>query len=798
MRFRLVFALLFGALVRPAVGAEVVDFSHDITPILRRRCIECHSEEKKKGGLSLNTREAMLRGGENGAVVRPGDSAHSPLLARVLSRDADEQMPPKGDRLTDDEVAKLRAWIDAGAPWTEGFAFKKPAYDPPLKPRRPVLPAARGGRTNLIDRILDEQLARDHQARPAPLGDAAFARRVHLDLIGLPPSTEALDAFLADRHPDKRARLVERLLTNDVAYAEHWLSFWNDLLRNDYAGTGYIDDGRRQISSWLYRALLENKRYDQFVRELIAPTTESEGFTYGIKWRGAVSAGQTTPVQFAQSLGQSFLGINLKCASCHDSFIDRWTLAESYGLAAIYSDTPLEIFRCDKPTGRMAKPGWLFPELGGIDASKPKAERLKEVAALLTHPDNGRFTRTLVNRLWHRLMGRGIVHPVDAMQTAPWNSDLLDALASDFADHGYNLKWTLALICDSAAYQSRAEVKKPGQDDHGYHYAGPRAKRVTAEQFVDALWQLTGTAPERYDAPVVRAHVDPNLKADAKWIWSPGAVPPPAGDTATFKTTFVLSEAPAAASAILTADNSYTLFVNGRKLKSGDNWEAVDTVDVLPALQTGENTIVITAKNGGDAPNPAGLVCEVVWRTKNGRVRTLGTGAEWSCLHSGADDHGIVKGSDWTPAVVLDDAGWRDKVSPKLRAALTVALAPEHPMVRASLLKSDMLQRTLGRPNREQIVSMRPDELSTLEAMDLSNGPVLAGILADGAKKLTARGWRSPDAFVEWLYRASLSRPPTRRELATARDALGPKLTPEGVEDVLWSVLLLPEFQFIR
>src|SRR5690606_692829 len=116
-------------------------------------------------------------------------------------------------------------------------------------------------------------------------------------------------------------------------------------------------------------------------------------------------------------------------ASCHDSFIDRWKLDEAYGLAAIYATTPLEIHRCDKPVGRKAVPTWIFPELGQIPADAPQPERLKQLAALMTHPENGRFTRTIVNRLWHRLMGRGIVHPVDAMDTAPWSNDLLDFLA---------------------------------------------------------------------------------------------------------------------------------------------------------------------------------------------------------------------------------------------------------------------------------------------------------------------------------------------------------------------------------
>src|SRR4029077_6327644 len=125
--------------------------------------------------------------------------------------------------------------------------------------------------------------------------------RVYLDVVGLLPEPEKLDEFLTDQRSDKRTRLVQELHRDDVTYAEHWLTFFNDLLRNDYTGTGFITGGRKQITTWLYRALVENMPYDQLVRELIAPTAESEGFIQGIRWRGNVNASQSPEVQFAQS-----------------------------------------------------------------------------------------------------------------------------------------------------------------------------------------------------------------------------------------------------------------------------------------------------------------------------------------------------------------------------------------------------------------------------------------------------------------------------------------------------------------
>lgn len=802
VRFSVPLLVLLASLVLESgiQAATPVDFAHEIVPILRESCGECHTGDKKKGGLSFNTRESLLKGGEEGAVVVPGDVAHSRLIEAVTTSDPEKRMPPKGQRLTPEQVAKLKAWIAGGAVWTEGFSFKKPTYEPPLKPRRPELPKVRQGRTNLVDRILDAQMAQQKTKRPAPLDDAAFARRVTLDLVGLLPEPAALAEFLADRRADKRSRWVDRWLTNEVAYAEHWMSFWNDLLRNDYAGTGFIDGGRRQISTWLYRSLIENKPYDQMARELVSPTPESEGFSRGIQWRGEVSAGQVVPVQFAQSIGQTFLGINLKCASCHDSFIDRWTLQDAYGLAAIYSEKPLQLHRCDKPTGKMATPAWLFPEIGQVDASKPQPERLKQLAGLLTHPENGRFSRTIVNRLWHRLMGRGIVHPTDAMQTEPWNVDLLDGLASHLADNHYDLKATLALIAKSSSYQSQAEVRGSGRDDHGYRYAGPRAKRLTAEQFIDALWQITDTAPKTHDAPVVRGRMDPSAAPSAHWIWSSDSKSPAGGEVVTFRKYIDLSEVPTSAGAAITADNAYALFVNGHPVKSDDNWETVESVELTPVLKVGSNEIVIRASNGGSAPNPAGLFFQMQWRFKDGLTGSMGTGAKWEMAASDVDEAGKLKntGAAWTAAVEIDDSAWRARVAGGIQEALNQARSSGKYRVRASLMKSDLLQRTLGRPNREQIVSVRPEELSTLEAMDLSNGSILAGELSKGAKKLLTRDWKSSDALIDYLYVSALSRSPNKGELELARTVMGTNRSVEGLEDFLWSLILLPEFQLIR
>ncbi len=830
------FLPLFATVLLPVIAAgaivPAVDFSHDIVPILREHCAACHTGDKKKGGFSMDSRANLIAGGENGRVIEAGRSAESKLIKAILSTDPDEQMPPpdaKQKRVPAEKIALLKAWIDSGVAWEDGFTFRKPAYEPPLKPRVVALPPAKGARTNPIDRILDAYLAQHAKPPPPRVDDAAFARRVHLDLIGLLPEPEDLARFMGDPAPDKRARLVQSLLTRDTDYTEHWISFWNDLLRNDYAIAGFGPASGSPITRWLYDALLNNKPYDAMVRELIAPPTpDSAGFSTGLTWRGTVSASQTREAQFAQSISQAFLGINMKCASCHDSFVDRWKLTDAYGLAAIYANRPLQITRCDKATDKVAHPAWIFPELGQIQAEAPQTERLKQLAALMTHPDNGRFTRTVVNRLWHRLMGRGIVHPVDAMQTEPWNADLLDFLASDFFANGCDLKKTFALICTSEAYQSRVVVRQRDDNAGVYVFEGPRARRMTAEQFLDAVWQLTGSQPAASDAPVLRGRPDARLVSDtqltAQWIWegaelkekptnateaaSPEPVSPPVKKERTklvLRKTITLEDTPETARGVLGQESAgVRCYVNGTALQNDKQLigtQGLVAVDFKGALRKGPNEIVFVVNRPPSTEPAPGVFFEARCRMKQGTA-VLRTDDTWEWSPDLRDLKTKVTVSDaasarWLPVVAVPVQPRQEALRPVITETMAHLLMPAPP-VRASLMKCDLLQRALGRPNREQIVSMRPEELTTLEALDLANGATLAEAFARGAKRLVARTWASPDALTTWLYRFAVSRQPSPDELSSARELLGPSANEQGVQDLLWTVCMLPEFQLIR
>jgi hypothetical protein len=779
---------LFAILALVCSARAEVDFVHDVLPILRIHCTECHTGNQKKGGLSISTRGQLLEGSEFGEVVAPGNAQNSLMIKLLRSQDEDEWMPPKGPRLSQKEIMILERWIDEGLAWPNGVQIGALSWEPSLSLREVSLPPVYQGREHSIDRILDADLMKRNARLPELVDDRSFIRRATLDVIGLLPTPSELDSFLKDQNPKKRVQLIEKLLSKDISYADHWLSMWNDLLRNDYTGTGFITGGRKQITSWLYKALRDNKPYDQFVRELIAPGPESEGFINGIQWRGDVNGSQTRAVQFSQNISQVFLGINMKCASCHDSFIDRWKLDEAYGLAAIFSDEPLELHRCDKPTGVMAQAKWIFPEIGEINPHAPKDERLSQLASLMTHEKNGRFSRTLVNRYWARLMGRGIVHPVDAMDTKPWNEDLLEVIAVQFQRDGYDLKKLISWMMTSKAYQSKSELFKE-EPSETYQYHGPLAKRMSAEQFLDAIWQVAEVSPVKTDAKVDRRKISrfskkedmleerPNL---AHWIWHQGET----GRKSQLRKKFVLERQPDRAVMMATCDNAFVMKINGATVASSQDWTSPVYLEITDALRQGENLIEVEAEMFGGS---AGLIAEFVFKNQ-GKQSSLFTDSSWEARPpNGA----------WFTARELNKYGEKPWGQVFDNDLLKRALLEPEPPVRAALVKNDFLMRSLGRPPRDQVITSRPDNLTTLQAIDLANGAELAGHFSKAANALAERFKRQED-FLDWIYLYSLSRLPNQREIDILSNFASKKDDQQNLEDLLWLILMKPEFQIVR
>jgi mono/diheme cytochrome c family protein len=797
----------------PPPASHPVDFKTEIQPIFEASCIRCHGRGRDRGGLRIDTRESLLKGGDTGPAAVAGQGGQSYLIALVAGADPDEVMPKKGTKLTAEQIGVLRAWIDQGLAWPPEITF---APVPPnnLQPRLPSVPAAESGgpSVNPLNEFLDVYFQKHNLPMPPVVNDRLFARRAYLDTIGLLPPPKELKVFLANRRADKRARLVKDLLSRREAYAKNWMSFWNDLLRNDYKGTGYIDGGRQQITRWLYSALLTNMPYDQFVTALVNPKNEAAGFTKGIVWRGVVNASQRPEMQAAQNIAQVFMGVNLKCASCHDSFINDWQLSDAYGLASVFSDQPLEMYRCDLPTGQKAAAKFIFPQLGGIPASTNREERLSALARALTCPRDGRLTRTIVNRLWAKFLGRGLVEPVDDMQQSAWDADLLDWLAEDLAAHHYDLKQTMERVLTSRAYQLPA-VPSEALAPANYVFTGPETRRLTAEEFRDALASLTGAGYSTEDADVEADEAVKTLygpKRKARWIWNdPLAARQAEAGTIYLRKTAYFSARPDEAKALVLCDNSFTLFVNGHKAGAGSDLTKPVMVDLLPWLRPGENVFAAEAVNylpDGSAPtperavpgteNPAGLFLYARVRAQK-KVFDFGSDASWQVTAQKAKDWELpdFDSRHWAAA---GEMGGLTMEPWKIRSDLVAWQfgALHQTMVRSALVSADPLQRALGRPNREQAATSRQTAATTLQALELTNGKTLDDLLKQGAVDLVRQS-NSGKKLASRVYELALGRQPTAAELNLAQGLLGTKPAAEGAEDFLWAMSMLPEFQLI-
>jgi hypothetical protein len=853
-------------------------------------CIQCHARGKDKGGFSLETRETMLKGGDDGPVVALGKGSESDIVQRVASTDPDTVMPKKGTKWTPTQVGLLRAWIDQGSNWDPKITFARP--EPlNLKPVEVKLP---GGTQSPVDRLLEAYFD-SHGIEPSQVvDDGTYCRRVYLDAIGLLPSAEQFENFVNDKTPDKRQRLVRKLLDDRRAYADNWITFWNDLLRNDYKGAGFIDGGRRQITGWLYAALIDNKPYDQFVAELIDPKPSSEGFSRGIIWRGSVNASQLPPIQAAQNISQVFLGVNLKCASCHDSFVSNFTLADAYGMAAIYSDTALELIHCDKPTGKIASPQFLYPSVGTIDPKKPKAERLATVAKLITSPQDGRLSRTIVNRLWQRLLGRGLVEPVDDMERPAWDVDLLNWLADDLVAHAYDVKHTIEIILTSRAYQLPA-INAAEQSDK-YAFIGPLPRRLSAEQYADAITSLSNDwarMPATLNVDFTSGDLIGPMKMPG-WVWTDEPVelgtqrlheladqkkklegqikdlqkqlddldgddakPPkderkpdeddekekiPGEKFAThrvvFRKQFKLDRLPDDAYAAVAASQGSGLSINGK-----DPWPVnydaerrgrIQLYDLRPFLAVGDNVIAISVNSHTDKQlnddeykkypqsrhhlnKVSGLAFYLRSRFSDGSINEMTTDGTWHVRRAPTGKWKGVKYDDaqWAAVTTLapgiapvdegpalapitrhDFANEPIDFGPPMRNAVSTAAQPGH--IRASLLAADPLQAALDRPNREQVVTVRDDSPSTLQALELTNGRTLDERLKKAALKQAPLATADTQAWVRNIYLHAFGREPDEPEMKASLEMLKWPVMPDATADYLWAITQSPEFQFIN
>jgi hypothetical protein len=339
-----------------ARGAEAPSFEKQVAPLLQARCLACHSGAKPRGGLDLTTRAGLLKGGEKGAAVVPGQADDSPLVLRVEAK----QMPPKKP-LEVGDADLLRRWVDAGAVW-EGPALKPLRAGPDwwsLQPiRRPAPPAVKDKDwvRNPIDAFILAKLE-EKNLSPAPEADRrTLCRRVTFDLTGLPPTPEEIDAFIQDDAPDAYEKLVDRLLASP-AYGERWGRHWLDVAR--FAESHGYEMNTLRPNAWPYRdyviqAFNEDRPFPRFVREQMAGdvvgkgdflTEAATGFLVGGPHDLVGNATPEAKLQMRQDdladmagvTTTAFLGLTVGCARCHDHKFDPITQKDFYGLTAVFA-----------------------------------------------------------------------------------------------------------------------------------------------------------------------------------------------------------------------------------------------------------------------------------------------------------------------------------------------------------------------------------------------------------------------------------------------------------------------------
>ncbi len=379
---------------------------------------------------------------------------------------------------------------------------------------------------NFIDELVYERLQTLGIAPSENCTDAEFIRRVSLDIIGALPTADEAQEFVLDSRPDKRAKLVDRLLKRP-AYANLWAGKWADLLRPNPSRVGvksvYL------LDEWLRDSFRRNKPYDRMVREIV--TAQGSTHRYG---PAVVFRDRRKPEDVGEWFSQIFLGVRMECARCHHHPNEKWGQEDFYQFAAWFKDigrkgkgisAPISgdfetiFYRKGRDvthpvTGEAMKP---IP-LGAKPVPVPESADPREALAdWMTNPENPYFARAVVNRVWMEFFGQGIVMPVDDFRASnpPTNEPLLDALAEDFVGNGFDLKHLMRTIANSRVYQLSSTPNESNVADTE-NYSRSYRRRLPAEVMLDAVADFTQT-------PLSFQGMPSGSRATATWNYKLGS-----------------------------------------------------------------------------------------------------------------------------------------------------------------------------------------------------------------------------------------------------------------------------------
>ena len=332
--------------------------------------------------------------------------------------------------------------------------------------------------------------------------DSVFVRRAALDLIGTLPTSERVRSFLSDHSPDKRRHFVAELLA-EPNWADRWALVWVDLLRPNPDRVGvksvYV------LDQWIRESFRQNKRYDQFARDILTVTGSTHRNGPAVVFRD-----RRAPADLTTSMSQIFMGVRLECARCHQHPNESWSQEDFFQFAAYFGEVgrkgtgvspPISgspEFVYHKPGGKVTHPvsGAVMPlkPPGGVEVQLESGRDPRQALAdWMVSPENPFFARAIVNRIWGVMMGRGFVNPVDDMRTSNPPSDpaLLDALAADFVAHGYDLKQLMGRIANSRVYQLSSLPNETNVKDTQY-FSRTYRRRLSAEMMSDVVSDVTG------------------------------------------------------------------------------------------------------------------------------------------------------------------------------------------------------------------------------------------------------------------------------------------------------------------
>lgn len=361
--------------------------------------------------------------------------------------------------------------------------------------------------SNLVDQAVFAKLQRLQINPSVNCDDTTFLRRASLDLTGSIPSRSQAQDFLNQSSGNKREELVERLL-NSREFADWWALKWADMLRNEEKT---IDrKGVQNFHAWIRESVAQDKPLNLFVKELVG----SRGSSY-LQPASNYYRALRDPLSRAEATAQLFLGIRLQCAKCHNHPFDKWTQDDYYSWGNLFSRVDYKILENNRrddndshefdgeqiilmsSEGDLNDPRTKKPRaprfLGESSPLSAEADRLEALADWLTQPLNRQFARAMVNRVWAQVMGRGIVEPIDDFRATnpPVNPELLETLTSDFIANRYSLKHLLRMIVNSRTYQLASIPNDSNRDDET-NFSRSQVRRLTAEQLLDAMADVTG------------------------------------------------------------------------------------------------------------------------------------------------------------------------------------------------------------------------------------------------------------------------------------------------------------------